>query len=53
MEALFCLKEIEDLDAVNVLIEAFKSEKHSELLKHEICYCLGQMNKSIAHKLLI
>lgn len=32
------------MEAVNSLIEAFKSEKKSDLLKHEICYCLGQMN---------
>jgi glutaredoxin 3 len=49
MDALFSLKQIDDIDAVHVLIESFKIEKNSELLKHEILYCLGQMNHSIGH----
>jgi deoxyhypusine monooxygenase len=46
VDALFCLKSFEDIKAVNVLMKAFEIEKSSELLRHEICYCLGQMDKS-------
>jgi deoxyhypusine monooxygenase len=31
------------------LIKAFHCEKKSELLMHEICYCLGQLNRSPEH----
>lgn len=34
------------LSAVQALIKAFRLEPRSDLLKHEICYCLGQMNTS-------
>ena len=31
------------------MIRSFQAEPKSELLKHEICYCLGQMNRSEEH----
>jgi deoxyhypusine monooxygenase len=49
VDALFCLKSFEDIKAVEVLKKAFEVEKSSELLRHEICYCLGQMDKSEEH----
>jgi deoxyhypusine monooxygenase len=41
---MFEIRGIGTLEAVNGLIETFRIEKKSDLLKHEICYCLGQMN---------
>ena len=49
VDALFCLRSFEQIEAVDALIEAFGVEQHSELLKHEICYCLGQMDNSPDH----
>ena len=37
------------MDAIDVMIEAFHIEQFSDLLRHEICYCLGQMNNSPEH----
>jgi deoxyhypusine monooxygenase len=34
------------VEAIDALIKGFKKEKKSDLLRHEICYCLGQMGKS-------
>lgn len=42
--ALFEIRGIGTVEAVNTLIKAFRVEEKSDLLKHEICYCLGQMN---------
>jgi hypothetical protein len=39
--SLFCLRTVGNLDAINGLINAFDVEPKSDLLKHEICYCLG------------
>lgn len=41
VDSLFCLRSFDELEAVDALIAAFAIEKHSDLLKHEICYCLG------------
>ena len=43
------MRSFDKLEAVDVLIEAFNTEQNSDLLKHEICYCLGQMDKSPEH----
>ena len=32
------------MEGITALIDAFGIEKESDLLLHEICYCLGQMN---------
>ena len=49
VDALFCLRSFEEIEAVDALIEAFGVEQHSDLLKHEICYCLGQMDNTPEH----
>jgi hypothetical protein len=33
--------------------KAFDFEDRRDLLRHEICYCLGQLNKSPEHVLII
>ena len=45
ISALFYLRTVGSVSAVQALFSAFEEEDASELLKHEICYCLGQMNK--------
>lgn len=53
VDALFCLRSFKELDALKVLFNGFyaekKNERPSELLMHEICYCLGQMDNSPEH----
>ena len=49
VDCLFCLRSFEEIEAIDELIKAFEIEKTSELLQHEICYCLGQMTNSEAH----
>ena len=49
VDSLFCLKAFEKIDAIDALIEAFHIEQKSDLLRHEICYCLGQMDNSAEH----
>ena len=49
VDSLFCMKAFESTNAVEALIRSFHKEPKSELLKHEICYCLGQMNKTPEH----
>jgi len=49
VDCLFCLRSFEEIEAIDELIKAFEIEQTSELLKHEICYCLGQMTNSEAH----
>lgn len=49
VDSLFCMKAFNQVDAVDALVRCFHKEPKSELLKHEICYCLGQMNKTEAH----
>ena len=48
-DSLFCLRSFPDLEAIDALIDAFHIEQFSDLLRHEICYCLGQMNNSPEH----
>lgn len=49
VDSLFCLKAFKEIQAIQGLIKAFHIEKTSELLMHEICYCLGQMDFSDEH----
>lgn len=49
VDSLFCIKAFKEVDAVDSLVRCFHREPKSELLRHEICYCLGQMNKSQKH----
>ena len=49
VDSLFCLKAFQEVEAIDSLVRSFHKEPKSELLKHEICYCLGQMNRSEAH----
>jgi len=49
VDSLFCMRSFEQIEAVDALIKAFYTEKKSELLLHEMCYCLGQMNSTPAH----
>ncbi len=49
VNALFCLRTLATLEAVQTLIDCFNEEQTSQLLRHEICYCLGQMDKSPEH----
>ena len=49
VDSLFCMKAFSEVEAVDAIIRSFHCEKKSELLKHEICYCLGQMNKTDEH----
>ena len=48
-DSLFCIKAFKEVEAVKALVRSFHAEPKSELLKHEICYCLGQMNKTPEH----
>jgi len=41
--ALFKLRTIGSLECVKILENALISEKGSDLLRHEVCYCFGQM----------
>ena len=41
INALFCLRTLSNMESIDCLIDTFKIEKDSELLRHEICYCLG------------
>lgn len=41
VDSLFCLRSFDEIQAVDGLVKAFYTEKKSELLLHEICYCLG------------
>jgi len=49
VDSLFCLRAFDQIEAIDGLIKAFHIEKKSELLMHEICYCLGQMDKTQGH----
>ena len=49
IDSLFCIKAFAGVEAIDSLVRSFELEPKSELLKHEICYCLGQMDKSEAH----
>lgn len=50
MEVLFRLRTIETLEAIYVLEDTLRKEKSSDLLRHEICYCLGQMTSTEENK---
>jgi hypothetical protein len=41
VDSLFCLKAFNELEAIDAITRSFFNEPKSELLKHEICYCLG------------
>jgi deoxyhypusine monooxygenase len=43
MNSLFKLRTIGTLEAVLALEEALIKEKSSDLIRHEVCYCFGQM----------
>jgi len=45
---VFTLRSLGSEEAVDVLIDAFLQENHSDLLKHEIAYVLGQMRQPMA-----
>jgi deoxyhypusine monooxygenase len=49
VSSLFCLRTVASIEAIDALIQAFDNEPVSDLLRHEICYCLGQMDKSPEH----
>ena len=49
VDSLFCLRSFKEIEAIDGLIKAFHTEKKSELLLHEICYCMGQMDNSPDH----
>ena len=49
VDALFCLRSFKEIEAVDAMIAGFHAEEKSELLKHEVCYCLGQMNNTPDH----
>lgn len=49
VDSLFCLTAFDEIGAVEGMIQGFHVEKKSELLMHEICYALGQMDKSPEH----
>ena len=53
INALFCLRTVATIEAVEGMIKAFDLEDRSDLIRHEICYCLGQMNKSPEHVKII
>ena len=40
---------VASVEAVEALIKAFDLENKSDLIRHEICYVLGQLNKSAEH----
>lgn len=40
------LRGYQNTEAVQIMIDCFNIEPTSDLLRHEICYCLGQMNTS-------
>ena len=50
MDALFKLRTLNTIDAVYALEEALITEKSSDLLRHEVCYCFGQMTASEQNK---
>lgn len=50
LNAMVCLSSLKSLEAAEALIMAFEYEVKSELLRHEICYSLGQMEISKKYK---
>ncbi|PVU87552.1 hypothetical protein BB559_005987 [Furculomyces boomerangus] len=51
--ALFSLKGLGTEEAVDIIIKSIKAEKDSELFKHELAYCLGQLQNKKAIPVLI
>jgi deoxyhypusine monooxygenase len=49
VDSLFCIKAFKETEAIDAIVRSFHIEKKSELLRHEMCYCLGQMDKSDEH----
>lgn len=49
--ALFTLKNLGGHDAIDLIAQSFQDE--SALLKHELAYCLGQMQDEYAIPILI
>jgi HEAT repeat protein len=47
--ALFNLQVIGTLEAVEALILAFEKEEKSDFIRHQICFCLGQMSNGEEH----
>ena len=43
MRAIYYLRSMETLDAVNILLEALNDKENSPLLRHELAYVLGQI----------
>jgi deoxyhypusine monooxygenase len=50
MEILFQLRSFASLESIKILEEALMKEKSSDLLRHEVCYCLGQMTQTEENK---
>ena len=50
MNSLFRLRTIQSLEAVKALEEALILEKTSDLIRHEVCYCFGQMTAEETNK---
>ncbi|KAJ1646356.1 deoxyhypusine hydroxylase [Coemansia asiatica] len=51
--ALFSLKGLNDDAAVQIIGEALENEADTELFKHEVAYCLGQMCNKAAIPVLV
>ena len=49
VDSLFCIKAFKQVEAIDAIVRSFHIEKKSELLRHEMCYTLGQMDKSEDH----
>lgn len=43
MDALFKFRTIGDLESIKIMQQALIEEPSSDLLRHEVCYCFGQM----------
>ncbi|KAJ1913111.1 deoxyhypusine hydroxylase [Mycoemilia scoparia] len=50
--ALFSLKNLADKPSVDIIIQCLREEKESDLLLHELTYCLGQMKSKDAINVL-
>jgi len=50
MNALFQLRTIGTLEAIRELQKALITEKSSDLIRHEVCYCFGQMIETEENK---
>ena len=50
MNALFQLRTVGSLQAIKALENALITEKSSDLIRHEVCYCFGQMIETNENK---